>query len=415
MHAEIITIGDEILIGQVVDTNSAWISRKLNEIGVGVKQISSVSDNREHILEALHLASTRADIILMTGGLGPTKDDITKKTLAEFFGTGMRRDEETLGIVREIFKRHNAPLIDSNIAQADVPANCSVLLNRNGTAPGMWFDHEDNVFVSLPGVPFEMQILMEEEVLPRIKDRFSLPCIIHKTILTAGIGESFLAARLAAVEDALPGHIKLAYLPKLGQVRLRLSGKGADKAVLAGEVDAYAGTIVSSVKEYVVVEEDVPLEQALLQFMAQRGLTLSVAESCTGGFLSQQITQIPGSSEVFLGGVVSYSNALKKKILGVSDDTLSSQGAVSEETVKEMVTGALKNFESDYAVAITGIAGPGGGSAQKPVGTVWIGVASKTKTVTRLFQFGNRRSQNIERSATSALIMLLKLLREENK
>ncbi|HEY1023784.1 MAG TPA: competence/damage-inducible protein A [Sphingobacteriaceae bacterium] len=415
MQAEIITIGDEILIGQVQDTNSGWISRHLNQIGVRVKQVSSVSDDREHILQALRLASERADIILMTGGLGPTKDDITKKTLAEFFGTGMRRDNEALENVKRIFARYNAPLIDTNIAQADVPENCIVLQNRNGTAPGMWFDHNGKVYVSMPGVPFEMQILMEDEVLPRIKDRFRLPAIIHKTILTAGIGESFLAAKIEAVEDGLPPHIKLAYLPKLGQVRLRLSGTGTNMETLAAEVNAYAGKIVSLVREYVVIEEDIALEKAVLTYMEDRGLNLSVAESCTGGFLSRQITQIPGSSNVFAGGVVSYSNGLKKKVLGVADDTLRTHGAVSEATAREMVEGALHHFETDYAIAITGIAGPAGGSEEKPVGTVWIAVASKTKTTTKLFHFGNRRAQNIERSATNSLVLLLNLLREENK
>ena len=415
MLAEIITIGDEILIGQVIDTNSAWISQKLNQIGVKVKQITSVSDEREHILEALQLATQRANIILITGGLGPTKDDITKKTLAEYFGVGMKRDNETLDIVRSIFARHNSPLIDVNIAQADVPGNCTVLLNRNGTAPGMWFDEGGRVYVSMPGVPFEMQYLMEEEVIPRLKSRFQMPSIVHRTLLTAGIGESFLAKRIESIEDALPSHIKLAYLPKLGQVRLRLSAIGSNQEQLKEEVNSYVAQILEVTREFVVAEDDIPIEKAILDFMSNRKLTLALAESCTGGFLSEQITQVPGSSAAYLGGVVSYSNELKRAFLGVSAETLENYGAVSEQTASEMAAGIVRVTGSDYGIGITGIAGPGGGSAEKPVGTVWIAVASKTKIRTKLFQFGNKRAQNIERSATNALIMLLKLLKEEHE
>ena len=415
MLAEIITIGDEILIGQVVDTNSAWMGKKLNDIGVRVKQITSVSDDRQHILEALKLASQRADVILITGGLGPTKDDITKKTLAEYFGSGMKRDAATLENVQRIFARFNRPMLDVNEAQADVPDNCTVLLNKNGTAPGMWFDEGGKVYVSMPGVPFEMQYLMEEEVIPRISARFRLPAIVHQTILTAGLGESFLAKTIETVEDALPSHIKLAYLPKLGQVRLRLSAVGENKADLQAEVKEFAQKIIHLIPEYVIAEDDVPFEKVVLDFMESRNLTLTFAESCTGGYLSHLITQIPGSSAVYLGGTISYANELKKKVLGVKEETLIAHGAVSEQTAIEMVQGALVHFGSDYAVAITGIAGPGGGTPEKPVGTVWIAVASKTKTITRLFQFGNRRAQNIERSATNALILLLNLLKEEHK
>ena len=415
MLAEIITIGDEILIGQVVDTNSAWMGKKLNDIGVRVKQITSVSDDREHILEALKQATERADVILITGGLGPTKDDITKKTLAEYFGTGMKRDAATLENVQRIFARFNRPMLDVNEAQADVPENCTVLLNKNGTAPGMWFDEGGKVYVSMPGVPFEMQYLMEEEVIPRIAARFRLPAIVHRTILTAGLGESFLAKTIEPVEDSLPSHIKLAYLPKLGQVRLRLSAVGEDKEDLQAEVNGFAQRIIGLIPEYVIAEDDIPFEKVVLDFMESRNLTLTFAESCTGGYLSHLITQIPGSSAVFLGGTISYANELKKKVLGVKEETLIAHGAVSEQTAQEMVQGALENFGSDYAVAVTGIAGPGGGTPEKPVGTVWIAAASKTKTVTRLFQFGNRRAQNIERSSTNALILLLNLLKEEHK
>lgn len=415
MLAEIITIGDEILIGQIVDTNSAWMAKQLNDAGVRIKQISSVSDSKEHILTALTEAAQRADIILITGGLGPTKDDITKKTIAQYFNVGMVENEDALNNVLRIFSKYNRPMLDINRLQAQVPSNCEVIVNKNGTAPGMWFNEGGKVYVSMPGVPFEMMYMMEEEVIPKIKTLFKLPVIIHKTILTAGEGESFLATRIADIEDSLPDHIKLAYLPKLGQVRLRLSGHGDNEVLLRSEVNEYAAKLVERIGNVVVAEEDVALEKAVLDLMAQRNLTLSVAESCTGGYLSHLFTQHSGSSKVFLGGAVSYSNNLKENILGVKHDTLLKFGAVSEETATEMVQGALTKFKSDYAIAITGIAGPDGGTADKPVGTVWIAVASAQKTVVKKFTFGNKRLQNIERSATSALGMLNTLLNDVKK
>jgi nicotinamide-nucleotide amidase len=413
MLAEIITIGDEILIGQVVDTNSAWMARQLNLAGIQVKQVTSVSDDAEHITEALQLAEKRAQIILITGGLGPTKDDITKFTLARYFGMGMRRDEETLNHIQGIFARLKRPMIESNMLQADVPDGCTVIQNKNGTAPCMWFEHEGNVIVSMPGVPFEMMYLMEEEILPRLGKSFKLPHIFHKTILTVSIGESFLAAEIAGIEDSLPAHIKLAYLPRLGQVRLRLSGSGADKLVLQQEVDHYARQIADKVKRYVVVEEDIALEKALLNIMEERKLTLSTAESCTGGYIAQLITQYPGCSAVYTGGAVVYSNQLKESVLGVAHETLEKFGAVSEETVKEMAQGAMVRFKTDYAVAVSGIAGPDGGTPGKPVGTVWIAVANSKRVIAKLFTFGNKRAQNIERSAIAALSMILNELRKD--
>nr|WP_294946831.1 competence/damage-inducible protein A [uncultured Mucilaginibacter sp.] len=415
MLAEIITIGDEILIGQIVDTNSAWMAEQLNTAGIRVKQISSVSDDRNHILAALAEAAVRADIILITGGLGPTKDDITKNTLAEYFNVGMVLNEAALANVTNIFKKYNRPLLEVNRKQAEVPANCEVILNKNGTAPGMWFNHAGKIYVSMPGVPFEMKYMVEEEVIPKLKAALKLPVIIHKTILTAGEGESFLAEKIADIEDSLPANIKLAYLPKLGQVRLRLSADGDDAALLQAEVDKYATQIIERVKHAVVAEEDIPLEKAVLNLMAAKGLTLSAAESCTGGYISHLITQHAGSSQVFLGGVISYSNNLKQSVLGVRNETLAQYGAVSHETVAEMVEGALRNFESDYAVAVTGIAGPGGGTDDKPVGTVWIAVANANKTVVKKFTFGNKRLQNIERSAVWAFFMLITLLKEYEK
>lgn len=415
MLAELITIGDEILIGQIVDTNSAWMAQKLNLAGINVKQISSVSDEKQHILNALKEASQRADIILITGGLGPTKDDITKTTLAEYFNVGLRTDEGALENVKRIFSKYNSPMLESNLRQAEVLDNCTTLLNMNGTAPGMWIESGDKIYVSMPGVPFEMMYMMEELVIPKIQESFSLQTIVHHTILTAGIGESMLADRIAAVEDSLPAHIGLAYLPKLGLVRLRLSGRGANIDLLRKEIAFYSSGIKELINEFVIIEADVPIEKAILDFMASKGLTLSTAESCTGGYVSHLLTQHAGSSKVFLGGAVSYSNDLKTKILSVSKETLDRFGAVSEETILEMANGANMNFNSDYSIAISGVAGPDGGTVEKPVGTVWVGIAGKKKTISKKFQFGSKRIQNIERSAVNALYMLHKLMKEEQE
>ncbi|WP_461452180.1 competence/damage-inducible protein A [Mucilaginibacter sp.] len=418
MLAEIITIGDEILIGQIVDTNSAFIARQLNSAGIRVKQISSVSDDRDHILTALKEASKRADIILITGGLGPTKDDITKKTLAAYFGVGLVENKDALDNVQRIFKRlrgEDAELLEVNKQQALVPENCEVILNKNGTAPGMWFNHEGKIYVSMPGVPFEMMYMIEEEVIPKLKSTLKLPFIIHKTILTAGEGESYLANRIADIEDDLPTYVKLAYLPKLGQVRLRLSAYGENETLLKQKVNEYAARIIERVGNVVVAEEDIPLEKVIMNKLAEKGQTLSIAESCTGGYISHLFTQHAGASKMFLGGAISYSYELKESILGVKAETLAKYGAVSEQTVTEMVEGALHQFKSDYAIAVTGIAGPDGGTEDKPVGTVWIGVATAGKTQIKKFTFGSKRAQNIERSAISALIMLNTLLKDSGK
>jgi nicotinamide-nucleotide amidase len=411
MLAEIITIGDEILIGQIVDTNSAWMAQQLNLIGIKVKQVTSVSDDADHIVEALAFAQKRAKIILITGGLGPTKDDITKYTLARYFNMGFRRDEETLKHIEGIFERLKRPMIDLNRQQADVPDGCTVIQNKNGTAPCMWFESDGNIIVCMPGVPFEMMYLMQDEILPRLKNAYKLPFIVHKTILTANIGESFLATEIESIENNLPPHIKLAYLPKLGQVRLRLSATGEDEQLLINEVEQSAQLIINKIRPYVVAENDIALEKAVLDMMEGKGLTLSTAESCTGGYIAHLITKHPGSSVVYKGGAVVYSNDLKQSVLGVSKTTLESYGAVSEPTVREMAQGALDHFKTDYAVSVSGIAGPGGDTPDKPVGTVWIAVASKQGIVSKLFKFGNKRVQNIERSASAALMMILNELK----
>lgn len=410
MLAEIITIGDEILIGQIVDTNSAWMGQKLNEIGIQVKQISSVSDDREHILKALADAHNRADLILITGGLGPTKDDITKHTLCAYFGTELVLNQEALTNVEAIFARFNRPMLDVNYQQAMVPVNCQAIQNENGTAPGMWFEQEGRIYVSMPGVPHEMMGMMEKTVLPRLQAMGDLPVIVHKTILTAGIGESFLAKQIEAIEDGLPKHIKLAYLPKLGQVRLRLSGKGKEEASLRAEIEEYAEKIKALIPEFVITEVDIPLEEVILQKLIARKQTLSTAESCTGGYIAHLLTAIPGASRAFEGGIVSYSYAMKEKELGVQSSTLAEHGAVSKETVTEMLQGALKHYNTDYAIACSGIAGPDGGTDDKPVGTVWIGVASASEVYVKKYSFGNKRQQNIERTAAFALMMLYKIM-----
>jgi nicotinamide-nucleotide amidase len=415
MLAEIITIGDEILIGQIVDTNSAWMAARLNDTGIRVKQISSVSDDRQHILAALAEASVRADIILITGGLGPTKDDITKKTIAEYFGVQLVENQDALDNVINIFAHYHRPLLEVNRLQAQVPENCLVILNKNGTAPGMWFNEAGKIYVAMPGVPHEMMYMMEEEVIPKLKSSLKLPYIIHKTILTVGEGESFLAERIADIEDSLLSYITLAYLPKLGQVRLRLSGYGETETLLKEKIDEFAAKIIERVANVVVAEEDIPVEKAILNLMAEKGLTLSLAESCTGGYIAHLVTQHPGSSKVFLGGVVSYSNGLKERVLDVKKQTLEQFGAVSRETVIEMAEGALLNFKSDYALAVTGIAGPDGGTPDKPVGTVWVAVATVNKILAKKLTFGNKRKQNIEWSAVSALNMLNTLLRESGR
>ncbi|MFD1631861.1 competence/damage-inducible protein A [Pseudopedobacter beijingensis] len=413
INAEIITIGDEILIGQIVDTNSAWMAVELNKIGVNVHQITSISDEVGHILAALKEAEQRADIILITGGLGPTKDDVTKKTMAQYFGSkGMVVHQDSLVVIEDFFKKRGLPLTPLNAAQAEVPDNCEVLLNEVGTAPCMLFEQGHKIFVSMPGVPFEMKNLMLSKVLPEIRKRYELVSIYHRTILTVGIGESFLADRISYIENELPSYIKLAYLPKLGLVKLRLSCTKDTTEQIIAEVEHFAKRIEEEIPEYWAGNKDVDIEKAMLDLLQKHGLTLSLAESCTGGYLSHLFTQHAGSSAAFLGGGIVYSNQLKKQILGVKEATLNQFGAVSEETAKEMVEGAIKNFGSDYAIAITGIAGPDGGSIEKPVGTVCIAVANKHETVVQKFLFNNKRLQIIESSAIKSLHMLLTLLKK---
>ena len=415
MQAEIITIGDEILIGQIVDTNSAWIAQQLNAIGIRVRQISSIADDPTDIHAALTLASGRADLILITGGLGPTKDDVTKQTLATYFNCGLQRDPEVLSHVESIFQRGNRPMLEINRRQADVLTKSEVLFNETGTAPGMWVMHDNKPYVIMPGVPFEMKHIMQERVLPRLRNLDGRLPVWHHTILTGGIGESFLAEKIADIEAALPSHIRLAYLPKPGLVRLRLTAVGKKLETLQQETQVVARQLKERLGEHFLTDRDVTFEELIREFMQAHQLRLSTAESCTGGNIARLITSIPDSSLVFEGGAVTYSNALKQTLLGVQRQTLDQYGAVSEETVREMAQGAKTAFNTDYAIAVSGIAGPSGGPPDKPVGLVWIAVAGKEGVVARKHLFGKDRSVNIERATMAALWMLWQRLNAENQ
>ena len=413
MLTEIITIGDELLIGQVVDTNSAWMAQRLNEIGIKVKQISSVSDDESHILKALYEASLRADIILITGGLGPTKDDITKKTLCKYFKTGLKFDEESFKIIESIFISRGRQVTPINRLQAEVPENCTVLHNYQGTAPGMWFEQNEKIYISMPGVPSEMKGLMEKIVIPKIKERFPLVPIIHKTILTQGIGESYLSDLISSWEDNLPSHIKLAYLPAAGMVRLRITAKGVDEEALLKEVNAEALKLKALIGEYIYGYENDRLEGLIGRLLRDQKKTISTAESCTGGFIAHKITSIPGSSEYYIGSIVAYANEIKVNELDVDFHIFEKYGAVSEEVVKSMASNVRKKFKTDYSIACSGIAGPDGGTIDKPVGTVWIAVSNAEKTITRKLQLGTNRERVILETAQHALNVLRKMLIHE--
>lgn len=406
VNASIITIGDELLIGQTVDTNSAFIGTELNKIGVWVKRRIAIGDIKEDILQALSDQSETSQIIIITGGLGPTADDITKPALCEYFGSQLVVNEEALQNVKDIFTRLKRPLIERNIKQAEVPHNCTVLNNTRGTAPGMWFEKDGVVYVSLPGVPNEMKGLMELSVIPRLKEHFSLPVVLHRTLLTAGKGESEVAELLKDFEAALPSFIKLAYLPSYGMVRLRLTGRAAEREPLAGELDRQFSALKALVGEWLAADEDITIEVAVSRLLKERGRTLSTAESCTGGYIAHLITSHSGASQFFLGTVVSYANEVKRDVLGVTETTLNEYGAVSEQTVSEMAAGAQQTLKTDYAIATSGIMGPEGGTPGKPVGMVWIAVAGPKGVMTRQHFFRFDRRRNIELAAVTALNML---------
>ena len=405
MNCEIITIGDELLIGQVIDTNSAWMAEQLNQVGIRVAQITSISDQREHILTTLKEAAARADLIFMTGGLGPTRDDITKTTLCEYFNTHLVFNEDAFDNIKRIFKTRGFRLTELNRAQAEVPENCTMLLNINGTAPGMWFEKEEKIYISMPGVPFEMKALMTDNILPRLA-HFSPTSIRHRTILTQGVGESFLAAQIETWETALPPFIKLAYLPQPGIVRLRLTASGTDKTLLEQTLTEETNKLYALIPQYIFGEGEDTLELIVGRLLKKHNYTMATAESCTGGYIAHLITSIPGSSAYFKGSVVAYANEIKEQILGVSPQTIEKNGAVSAETVFEMAAGIIKQFNTDCAIAVSGIAGPDGGTEEKPVGTIWICVLTRGGAETRKFTFGDHRGRNIRRTAMAALDML---------
>jgi nicotinamide-nucleotide amidase len=410
MLAEIITIGDEILIGQIVDTNSAWMGQKLNEAGIRVKQITSVSDNAEHIVNALNQAKSRVKIILITGGLGPTKDDITKKILCTYFNTQMRFDARAFEDVERLFKARGKEVSPLNRKQAEVPEICETIYNAKGTAPGMWFDVDGTIYMSMPGVPYEMKAMMENDVIPKLKKRFKTPKVIHKTILTQGIGESYLSEMIADWEDKLPAHIKLAYLPSVGLVRLRLSGVAADEGELIQQINTEVKTLQTIIADYIYGYENDVLEELVANLLKQNNLTISTAESCTGGYLSHRLTSIPGSSAYFKGSIIAYDNAVKTEMLNVDEELLKKYGAVSEEAVSKMAENCKKLFNTDYALATSGIAGPTGGSIEKPIGTVWVAIATPASTITKKLQLGDGRQRVIAETGLHIFNMLRKQL-----
>ncbi|MEW6467279.1 MAG: competence/damage-inducible protein A [Bacteroidota bacterium] len=414
MLAEIITIGDELLIGQVVDTNSAWMGQQLNLAGISVRQITSVSDDPGHIVSTLDQARLRADLILMTGGLGPTKDDITKHTLCAYFKTQLVFSDEVYEQVKALFASLGKEVTAINRKQAEVPAACRIIPNRKGTAPGMWFEQDGKIFISMPGVPYEMKAMMSGLVIPALKERFELPHIIHKTILTQGVGESFLSEIIAEWENSLgEEQIKLAYLPSPGQVRLRMSLTGTDRKKMEEALARKTAELGKLISRYIYGEEEYGAERETLAHVAGRLLrerkqSVCTAESCTGGYIAHLITSVPGSSDYYYGSVIAYANQVKVEQLGVDEQVLREKGAVSRETVEQMAEGARKKFNTDYALAVSGIAGPDGGTPDKPVGTVWIAVASAKGVVAEQFLFGKDRERNIQKAAQAALNMLRK-------
>ena len=464
VNAAIITIGDELLIGQTIDTNSAFIAQQLNKIGIWMKRRIAIGDVKEEILRSIKEQSEDCDVIIITGGLGPTADDITKPALCEYFHSKLIVDDGALQNVKDIFTKLNRPLIERNLKQAEVPDNCIVLPNKRGTAPGMWFGPSPGTFVkvedrakapsrwegdeqsesilsasqkqkeqkslpdlssptggqgaapiiiSLPGVPHEMKGLMTDSVIPNLKQSFDLPVVAHRTLLTSGIGESMIAEAIASFENNLPPHVKLAYLPAYGMVRLRLTARGSTGETVDAELDHLFSQLKSLVQEWMVADEDITLHQAVIELLKSKNKTISTAESCTGGNIAHLLTSIAGSSAVYKGSIVSYANEAKEKLLTVKNETLKQFGAVSEQTVLEMVQGALRQLNTDYAIATSGIMGPGGGTTEKPVGTIWIAVANKEKIKTSKQFFRFDRERNIELTTHTALTMLFRFVKEQ--
>ena len=411
MKATIITIGDEILIGQILDTNSRYISRALNAHGIMVAERTSIGDDRTQIVETLNRALSQSEVVIITGGLGPTKDDITKHTLCDYFGSTLRYDEVEAEHIRTLLAVRNIAFNDLNRGQAMVPECCTVLHNAHGTAPGMWFEQNGRVVVSLPGVPFEMQHLIDEEVMPRLKARFELREIVHRTMITFGIAESILAERIAKWEEALPDYIRLAYLPAPNVVRLRLSAYEVEGKEVRHEIDNLFEELRSIIPDNIAGFEEASVEELVHNILINKGLTLATAESCTGGAIASKFTAQAGASAYFLCGVVSYSNESKNKVLGVEMSDITQFGAVSEQVALAMASGARAISGADFAISTTGIAGPTGGSEEKPVGTVWIGVATPNRCFAVLKNCGTDRSQIISRATAYAIAMLYEELK----
>lgn len=406
--AELLTIGDEILYGQIVDTNSQWMSVELSNAGIKVIRKTTVGDQEGEILTAFAEAEKRADIVLITGGLGPTNDDLTKPCLAKYFNCEVKIHEEALAEVTEFFTSRGRELTEINRQQAALPVCCEKVTNVLGTAPGMWFERNGKVFVSMPGVPHEMKRMMTDLVIPKLKKTFNTPAIYHKVIRTVGIGESFLAEKIAEWENALPQHIKLAYLPSLGEVKLRLTGIGDATEALANETEMLTEKLRDRIGQFIYGYGEEPLEVAVGKKLLDKKLSIAVAESCTGGYLSHMITSVPGSSSYFLGSIIPYDYAIKMRQLGVKPETLEQYGAVSEETIREMASLVRAKFNTDIGVATSGIAGPGGATPEKPVGTVWIAYSDKHQTVTRKLQLSKERLLNIK-MASIAVLNLVRL------
>ncbi|MCZ6593778.1 MAG: CinA family nicotinamide mononucleotide deamidase-related protein [Bacteroidetes bacterium] len=410
MFAEIITIGDEILIGQIVDTNSAHISKELNKIGVQVYQITSIQDDKEHILQALEDAKNRVDLVLVTGGLGPTRDDITKQCFIEFFDDDYVENEQVLQHIKELFLKYfNKEPLPSNLLQAQVPSKATILFNSYGTAPGMWMEKDDTVFISMPGVPYEMKYLLKDSVLPKIIENFNRPHIYHKTLLTYGMGESDIAHRISDWEENLPQHIKLSYLPALGRVRLRLSSKGVDEQKLQNEVDGQMEIVHKMLSDIAVgFEGETSITQKIGELLIHQNKTLSLVESFTGGALAQEITRYAGASSFYRGGIIPYVTELKTSILGVSDELIKKHSVVSLPVAESMAERGSKIFQSDYAIATTGIAGPTKGDGDDEIGTVCIAIAAPNRVISEKFLFGKVRERVIQKSVSKAFEMLLK-------
>jgi nicotinamide-nucleotide amidase len=410
MTSEIITIGDEIIIGQVIDTNSAFIAASLNEAGIEVLKITSVPDKKQSITSALDIARKTADIIIMTGGLGPTGDDITKNTLAGYFKSHLVLNKDVLEHIKILISHLPGKISERNMKQAELPDNCKIIANNYGSASGMWFEEKEKIFISLPGVTYEMKAMITNDVIPALKKRFRLPVIIHKTILTSGVAESIMADKIKDWEKDLPSTLKLAYLPSPGILRLRISGTGSSREKVLKEIDQQTDKLILLVGNDIFGYDDDLLEEIIGKLLVKRKQTVAVAESCTGGKISELITSVGGSSLYFKGSVIAYSNEIKTGILGVSEDTIEKHGAVSEEVVRAMAVNIRKIYNTDYSVASSGIAGPTGGTPQKPVGTTWICIASEAKVIASKYNLGKQRGRNILKASITALNMLRKLI-----